>query len=393
MVTLRELAATFFRIGLTAYGGPAIVAQIRDEVVRRRGWVTAGAFDDSLALAQIVPGAIAVHTATHVGWRLAGGRGAVVALVAYVTPAVLLMAGLSAFYVHLGRLPLVEVGLRGMRAATVGIVVGSIAGLGAAALRDWRGALLAAAAAAAFLARLNAVAVLVCAGALAVLLLPREPAGDAAPVAAPSGPQRRTLLAAGVVAVGFALVVLALGRLGPVYPRLTLALVKVNLLAFGGGYTAVALLYEQVVVANGWLTPAAFVDGLALGQVTPGPVIVTGTFVGYAAAGPLGAALATLCMFVPSGLLLVIAAPHFDRLRRSRVARRLVRGLLAAFVGMLFFVLWQVASAAIVDPLTLALTLGSILALRLRVSPALLVAGAVAVSLAVALAAPLVSGR
>ncbi|MBI5479286.1 MAG: chromate efflux transporter [Deltaproteobacteria bacterium] len=397
MVSRLELAWTFFLIGLTSYGGPAIVAQIRQVVVLRKRWLTEGQFQDSVAFCQLIPGPIAVQTAAHIGWRLHRGLGALVTLVCYVAPAFLLMLGLAAAYFRFGGLPIMVALLKGMRAATVGIVVGSIVSMGAAALKDWRGVLIALAATAALLLRLNVVLVLAGAGLAGVLLLwrqsfgpaaalPATPRGDAAGDApASAAPPRRsygrTLAWVGVVLVLFVGGILLSGRLSPLYPRLGAVMVKVNLLAFGGGYTAVALMYEQVVVANSWLAPHEFIDGLALSQVTPGPVIVTATFIGYHRGGLLAAVFATVCVFLPSALLLVLAAPHLERLRRIGAVASSLRGLLAAFMAMLFYVLWQVGRAAIIDPFTLALTLGSIAALALKTNPAWIVAGAVVLAL------------
>jgi chromate transporter len=156
---------------------------------------------------------------------------------------------------------------------------------------------------------------------------------------------------------------------------------KINLLAFGGGYTAVALMYEQVVRTRGWLTSHELLDGLALGQVTPGPVIVTATFIGYRIAGVAGAVFATACIFLPSALILLVVAPQFARVRDLKPVNCAIRGLLAGFMGMLFNVLWQVAHAGVTDLFTAGLTLASIAALLLRPNPALIVLGAVALSL------------
>jgi chromate transporter len=385
VVSRLELAWTFFLIGLTSYGGPAIVAQIRQVVVLRKRWLTEVEFQDSLAFCQLLPGPIAVQTAAHVGWRLHRGLGAVIVLVAYVLPAFTLMLGLSAAYCRWGGVPVMAAVLKGMRAATVGIVVGSILSMGRPSLHDWRGVLVALAATAALLLRLNVVLVLLGAALAGVLLLWRQSFGQtAAPPAAEPPPRPgygRTLAWVGVVAALFVAGVLLSGRLSPLYPRLAAVMVKVNLLAFGGGYTAVALMYEQVVVANAWLTPAAFIDGLAMSQVTPGPVIVTSTFIGYHQGGVFAAVFATVCVFLPSTLLLLLAAPHFERLRRIGAVASALRGLLAAFMAMLFYVLWQVGRAAIVDPLTAGLALASIAALGLKTNPAWIVAGAVVLAL------------
>ncbi len=170
-VRMRDLARTFFWIGLTSYGGPAIVAQIRKVTVRDKRWLTDDEFGESLAFCQTLPGPIAVQTGAHVAWRLRGALGALVATVAYVLPAFLLMLGLSALYFRTGQLPAVQTILQGLRAVVVAIVADSILSMAQPSLKDWRGVLLAGAAAAALLGGVSAFLVLLGAALLAVPLL------------------------------------------------------------------------------------------------------------------------------------------------------------------------------------------------------------------------------
>ena len=378
-VTLGELGWTFFLLGLTSYGGPAIVARVR-ETMLRKGWVSEDELAESLAFCQLLPGPIVVQLAAHVGWRRRGGLGAFVSLVTYLLPAFLLMVALSAAYFRFGRLPAVAAALKGLRAATVGIVAMAIVSMGRSTLKDWRGLLIALGATAGFLLHLNVIGLLVGAALVGWALFPRGSAGPSA-VNAPARSMSRTWIWAAVILGGFAALIAASGWLAPVYPALGAAMAKINLLAFGGGYTAVALMHNEAVTGHGWVTGPEFVDGLALGQVTPGPVIVTATFIGYRLGGLVGAMFATACVFLPSAVLLVVLAPQFERLRRLGAFNRLIRGLLAGFMGMLFFVLWQVAASGITDPLSFALALGSVVALRFKINPIWVVLGAVAVPL------------
>jgi chromate transporter len=184
-----------------------------------------------------------------------------------------------------------------------------------------------------------------------------------------------------VILATFIAMILMSRWLAPFYPPLGVAMAKINLLAFGGGYTAVALMYDQAVTAHSWVSRPEFIDGLAFSQVTPGPVIVTATFIGYKLGGFVGAAFATVCVILPSAVLLVALAPQFVRLRRITGMGRLVHGLLAAFMGMLLFVLWQVAAVGMTEPLTIALAIGAIVALRFKPNPIWIVLGAMTVAL------------
>ena len=383
VVKAREIAGAFLRIGATAYGGPAIVAQIRKVTVVERGWLTEEEFAESLAFCQTLPGAIAVQTAAHVAWRLRGPMGALVATFTYVLPAFLLMLGLSAAYVATGSVAWVEAALQGLHAVVVAIILDSILSMLRPALRDWRGVLIAAVAALALVLKAGALPVLLGSALLAVPLFWGQPPPDGKGAGPGRTPPRHgwrgvaAILAAGAL---FVLLVASAGLLDPRLPPLAVTMVKVDLLAFGGGYTAVALMHDQVVRVHPWLTNQQFLDGLVMGQITPGPVILTATFIGYQVAGVAGAFMATAAIFMPSWLLLALLAPQFARIRGLAWVYRMVRGLLAAFVAMLVWVLIQVGGDAVGDWRGLALGAAAFIALRVKVAPLWVVAGGIVAS-------------
>jgi chromate transporter len=389
-VSLGELAKTFLRIGATSYGGPAIVAQIREVTVLQKGWLREDEFRESLAFAQMLPGPIAVATAAHIGWRLHGGVGTFVAMVSYISPAFLLMLGLSAGYFHFQGMPALTTAFRGLGAAVVAIVVQSILSMAQPALRNWQGLAIAAAAAVGFFGGADSLLVLLAAaiaGVLVGLVWPtaREPVAEPTLSANGGSSYRRTVLATTAVALAFVVALSASRLITPRFPPLGVMMAKINLVAFGGGYTAIALMFHDVVhdPSTAWLTSKEFIDGLALGQITPGPVSITATFIGYRVGGVLGAAFATVCIFLPSSLLLVLLAPHFARLRDLRTVQDAVGGLLAAFIAMLLHVLAEVAKSAFMGPWDVALASAAIVALRLRVNVVWVVLAAIALSLLV----------
>jgi chromate transporter len=153
----------------------------------------------------------------------------------------------------------------------------------------------------------------------------------------------------------------------PVLGRLNLLLMKLGLLAFGGGFTLIPLIQQEVVERLGWLTTREFMDGIALGQVTPGPIMITATFVGYRIAGVVGAVASTLAVFFPSFLVLVGAVPHFDRIKQLQTVQWMIRGVLAGFIGLLVFVLLQFGHASLVDWKAWGLAVAAFLALRWKV--------------------------
>jgi chromate transporter len=163
----------------------------------------------------------------------------------------------------------------------------------------------------------------------------------------------------------------------PVLGQLDWLLMKLGVLAFGGGFTLIPLIQADVVTRLEWLTTREFIDGIALGQVTPGPIVITATFVGYKMAGVVGAALSTLAVFFPSFLVLVGTVPHFDRVKRLPTVQWMIKGVLAGFIALLIFVLWQFGQASLVDWKTWGLAAGAFLALRWKVD-LLVIVGVVA---------------
>jgi len=389
-----QMVKTLFRIGATSYGGPAIVAQIREVTVLEKKWLSEDEFRESLAFCQMMPGPVAVQTSAHIGWRLYGGMGVFLGLTSYSLPCFLLMLGLSAGYFRYEQVSLVATAFQGLGAAVTAIVVQSILSMTQSALQDWRGLLIAAAAAVGFFTGQEVLLVLLAAALAGVLIgmltSPRTGAvADPVPAApaTPAGSRyHRTLLLTAAVAVAYAGAIVGSGWISPKLPALGLTMTKINLVAFGGGYTAVALMFQEAVqsASHHWLTAKEFIDGLALGQITPGPVIMTATFIGYRVGGWVGACFATVCIFLPSSLLMTLAAPHFARIRHLRVVQFAVRGLLAAFIAMLLHVLADVAKAAFRGPTDLVLAAAAIVALRLKVNVIWVVVGSVVVSLALA---------
>ena len=185
-----------------------------------------------------------------------------------------------------------------------------------------------------------------------------------------------------VVAAGVALVVLlAPLAFAPVLTQLNLIFMKVDLMAFGGGFTTIPLIQREVVDRFGWVTTREFMDGIALGQVTPGPIVITATFVGYKVGGLLGALLGTIAVFFPSFVVLTTLVPYYDRIKRSRPIQVMVRGILAAFLGMLLLVAYHFGREALVDWKTWALMGAAWLALWRNVDLLLVVGVGAALSM------------
>jgi chromate transporter len=363
---LRELAILFLRLGTTAFGGPAAhVAMMEEEVVRRRGWLTHAEFLDLLGAANLIPGPNSTELAIHVGRLRAGVPGLVVAGACFILPAAGLTLALAAAYERFGALPRFEALLRGVKPVVVAVVLQALLGLGRTALRTRALAALAALSAAASLAGVHELAVLAGAGAAAALLRARG-------VAAALVPFPGAALAAAAVPA-------AAATPGGVF----LVFLKIGSVLYGSGYVLLAFLRADLVERLGWLTEAQVLDAVAAGQVTPGPVFTTATFVGYLVAGAPGAALATLGIFLPAFVLVGATGAIVPRIRASPAAGAFLDGVNAASLALMAVVSAQLGRAAIVDPPTFALGAAAfVLLARFRVSSAWLVLGGLAAGLA-----------
>jgi len=341
--SLTELFIAFLRLGATAFGGPAMVAYIRQLAVDRKGWLNARAFDDGVALCQAVPGATAMQTTAYVGLSVRGVAGAAVSYVGFGLPAFGLIMALSMVYADTHHLPAVVTAFSGLQALVVAIVANATVAFARTTLKHWRHVPITALAVVLFGWGLNPFLVVVLAAFAGYWLLqPENPVAPAGSVAAalPATTKPALLIFGASVVV---LVALFVGN-RPLFELATL-MIRVDLFAFGGGFASVPLLFNEVVTARHWLDGPTFSDGLVLGQVTPGPIVITATFVGYLLHGTAGAAVATLGVFLPSFLIVIAAAPHFERLRTSPVFVRLIGGALCSFPGLLLIVAVHVAQS------------------------------------------------
>jgi chromate transporter len=377
---LLRLFVSFLRLGTTAFGGPAMVAYIRTMAVERNRWLDEATFEDGVALCQTIPGATAMQTAAYVGLRAGGVPGAAVSFVGFGLPAFCFMAILSAFYVRTHDLPLVLATFQGLRAITVAIVANATVTFGKRSLRRPADIALAALAAALFAFKVSPIAVILLAALLGVLLYrgqtrrkPRATGESGSRVR----PRWRVTPLVLVAAAGFGLLFIASRELFD----LGVLMVKIDLFAFGGGFASVPLMYHEIVNVRSWMDGETFMNGIALGQVTPGPIVITATFVGYLLHGITGAAVATVSVFLPSFLMVAGIVPYFDRLRASEYFNRCMSGILASFVGLLLSVTIRFAMEVPWDAPRIVLAGAALAALLLKVDILWVVLAGVALSL------------
>ena len=371
---LREVIALFLKLGCVAFGGPAAhIAMFRDEVVRRRRWVSDERFVDLLGLTNLIPGPNSTEMAIHLGYVRAGWPGLVAAGACFIGPAMLIVWALAWAYGRYGTLPQAAWLLYGVKPVIIAIVLQAVWGLLKTSVKGPLAAAVGLAVLALSLVGVNEIALLF-GGGLAVLLVRSVAARRAVVGAAPVA-----LLLGGAVPAA------ALGATAASASLTTLFLVflKIGSVLYGSGYVLLAFLRNDFVLRLGWLTDRQLLDAVAIGQFTPGPVLTTATFVGYLVGGGSGAVLATLGIFLPSFVFVAASGPLLPRIRASRWTAAVLDGVNVAALGLMTAVTWALGRSAIVDALTAVLAAGSgVLLIRFKVNSVWLILGGGAVGLA-----------
>jgi chromate transporter len=377
---LRELAVLFLRLGTISMGGPAAhIAMMEDEVVRRRKWLTHERFLDMLGVCNLIPGPNSTEMAIHIGQQQAGIPGLIIAGACFIVPAAAIVLAIAWMYVRFGTMPQAVGLLYGIKPVIIAVVLQAMWGLGRVAIRSKSLAALAIVSLIAALLDVNDLVVLLGGGVVMLALRAFElrtgigAAIAAIPTVATRAPGAKGVgLAAAAVAVPFSLATLFLFFL------------KVGAVLFGSGYVLLAFLRTDLVDRLRWLTEAQLLDAVAVGQITPGPVFTTATFIGYIVGGFRGAVLATLGIFLPSFFFVSISGPLIPHLRRSALAGAFLDGVNVGAWALMAAVTWFLARAAIVDLTTLALAVASAFVLiRYRVNSAWIVIGGGLIGLAV----------
>jgi len=381
VIPLRALFLALLRLGLTAFGGPAMVAYIRDLAVTKKKWLSEEAFADGAALCQSIPGSTALQMAAYVGLRVRGPAGALATFVGFALPAFLLMMVLATLYGASRDLHAVASAFRGLQVIVVVLVANAAVNFGRTSVRNWRDALLACGAAA-FLFFHGSPILAIAGSAVVGALLYRGADLSVQRLSAAGQPgERRTVRLALIAALAGCVALAALFAANRLLFDLAAVMVKTDLFAFGGGFASLPVMLHQVVDVHHWMDSRTFMDGIALGQVTPGPIIITATFIAYRIADPLGAMVGTAAVLAPSFLMVLITVPYFDRLQHSAIFRGALRGVLASFVGLLVAVTAQFASAAQWTPASILLAVAAFVALRCKIDMLWVVLAGAAISI------------
>ena len=366
---LTEVAKLFLKLGITAFGGPAAhIAMMHDETVKRRGWLNDQEFLDLVGATNLIPGPNSTEMAIHIGFLRGGWLGLIIGGTCFIVPAMLIVLLLAWVYVRFGSTAQAEWLLYGVKPVVISIIVQALWNLGRKAVKGLLTAGVAVIVIALYFVGVNEIALLFAGGLLVMF-------------ATNWRRLRRKVVGALLIPLG------GVGALSHVsapfsLPLLFLTFLKIGSVLYGSGYVLLAFLRADFVVRYGWLTDRQLMDAIAIGQVTPGPVFTTATFIGFVLGGVPGALLATLGIFLPSFIFVAISNPLIPRMRKSAWVSGLLDGVNVASLGLMAAVAWQLGRASVTDPLTVLMALASfVLLIRLKVNSTWLIVGGALIGL------------
>jgi chromate transporter len=370
---MRELFGLFLRLGFTAFGGPAAhIAMMREEVVVKRGWLGEQEFLDLLGTTNLIPGPNSTEMAHHIGYIRGGWRGMLIAGVSFIFPAVLIVTVMAYFYVRYNSLPQVEALFYGIKPVVIAIIVQALWSLGRQALKNFWLIVIALTVLLLYFLGVNEILLLLGAGLIFMLFkslknLSGLKVNNFFP---PIAPLALTVLAGEPFSLA----------------GLFLIFLKIGSVLYGSGYVLLAFLRADFVDRLGWLTDRQLLDAVAIGQFTPGPLFTTATFIGYVLGGVPAALLATVGIFLPSFIFVLVSNPWIAKLRESETASSFLDGVNGSALALMAVVTWQLGLSSIVDWRTAALAVIALLLLiRFRVNSVWLVSGGGAIGLLLSL--------
>ncbi len=362
--TLGQLAALFLRLGTTAFGGPAAhIAMMEDEVVTRRQWLTRDRFLDLVAASNLIPGPNSTELAIHIGLDQRGWRGLLVAGLCFIVPAVAIVMGLGWVYVEYGALPEAKGVLYGVKPVILAVVAQALWNLGRSAIKTWQLGVIAGWSLAAVALGVHELIVLIGAGACACafLLARKRPVIAFLPLLPIAGASAATTVT---------------------MPALFGFFVKVGSVLYGSGYVLIAFLRTDLVERFKWLTEAQLLDAIAIGQVTPGPVFTTATFIGYLLGGVTGALVATAGIFLPAFLFVALSGRLVPKLRKSATAGAFLDGVTVASLALMASAGFELGRGALIDPITIVVAvIAAVVLILWKVNATWLIAGGAVIGL------------
>lgn len=379
--SLATIAALFFRLGATAFGGPAAhIAMMQNEVVRRRGWMTDEEFLDLISACNLIPGPNSTEMAIHIGHRQAGWPGLLVAGVCFILPAAVIVLGIAWVYVLYSHFPAVSHLMDGIKPVVIAIILQALVSLSKAALKtNFLKALCSILFGACFFFK-NELVLLLASGVISLLWTTQQTKESIGkPVHVFSVVGLLVLLGAGAILVGNNSEHVGSAPLATFsVDKLFWYFVKIGSVLYGSGYVLLAFLRSDLVEHWHWLTSAQLLDATAVGQVTPGPVFTTATFIGYVLGSFPGAILATVGIFLPAFFFVAVTSPFVRRLRESKIAGATLSGVNTASLALMAFVTFELGRDSLNQPVFIVeAIIATFLLLKYNVNPTwLILAGA-----------------
>lgn len=360
---LKQIIFAFLKLGFVAFGGPAAAyGMMRQEFVTRKGWLGEDDFFDFMGLANLIPGPNAVEMALLIGHHHAGWMGLVLAGVSYIFPSTVVVLIFAWIYQHYGALPAIEGVLYGIKPVVLSILVSAMWGILKPRIKNTTGLIMFVIVFAAYLGGISPMLLLLGGGVLMSLyrMIGRKGSSPGLSLVFP--------------VLSHFLQSIALQTQPFNLPMLFWVFLKAGALMLGSGYVLMAFIHNDLVVRLGWLTDNQIVDAIAVGQVTPGPLATTATFIGFLLGGFQGAFLATAGMFLPSHIIVIILIAFIGKIRGSERFAGFLEGVNFAALGLMVGVTWEISRTALIDPITVIIALvGLIVLLKYKISAAWLV--------------------
>jgi chromate transporter len=356
----RGIASAFLKLGLTAYGGLAIMGIMQTELQEKRQWISKERFVEGLALVNTLPGPGVIQLGIFLGYTRGGPWGGLLAGLCFMLPAFFIMLALTVGYAAYGATPLLSSALYGLGPVVIGVFLVAVYRLAKSVVTTMTQLIIAAAAAVVFGQNaLGAVELIAVAGGIGLWMFHSRRLGAIV----------LSIVIASIVMAHLVWAAWAPAVSGPGASTQPASLFNigsfffiVGAFSFGGGLSMIALIQEQVVQNYHWLTPREFIDGLALGQVTPGPILMVAAYVGYKLSGFAGAVIAAMAIFLPSFILMLSILPAFERVRKLIWAKAALKGIAPAVIGLITVSLFRMAPYALPDPIAIALLICTVVA-------------------------------
>jgi chromate transporter len=360
--SLLQLLKNTFYIGAIGYGGPAILAQMKKSFVQEKEWISEKEFMDSLSLAQILPGATGVSIIGYIGFKLHKFWGGILAPLFYILPATMSMVALSWAYFKYGNISFIKALFAGLGALVVALLFNATKTLGKSVfkiitIKDWKGiAISLLTFIGIFFLKINVIWLILFAGTLGFIFYyftkefeKEKTSNGESLLSIPDETKRVKMTKSDYLPVILIAIIFAIALIIPNIRLIVTTFWSIGAFAFGGGFTTIPLIQHQVVDSLHWLSAPQFIDGIAMGQITPGPVFITATFIGYHVAGILGAIFATLAIFTPSLALMIGLSGIHAKVKNLKIVKVIVKGFLSGFIGLLVAVTLQFAFKSLIS--------------------------------------------